>query len=92
MKNHCRLSPWALGLSLGLTWGVSLFIMGLLALYASYGEGFVVSIGSLYYGYAPTLLGSVIGAAIGFVDAFICGVIVAWLYNCFTGCCKKEGK
>lgn len=90
MKNHSRLSPLALGLSLGVTWGVSLFIMGLLALYASYGEGFVVSIGTLYWGYTPTLMGSVIGGLIGFVDAFIGGVIVAWLYNGFSGCCKKE--
>ena len=62
--------------------------MGLLAHYAAYGEGFVVAIGTLYLGYAPSIAGSVIGALIGFVDAFIGGVIVAWLYNVFGGCRK----
>jgi len=40
-------------------------------------------ISSLYIGYAATLLGSIIGAIWAFVDGFIGGVIVAWLYNAF---------
>ena len=35
----------------------------------------------IYIGYSFTPLGSVIGAAYGFVDFGIAGVIFAWLYN-----------
>ena len=36
----------------------------------------------IYIGYSFTPLGSVIGAAYGFVDFGIAGAIFAWLYNC----------
>lgn len=85
--NKCRMSPFALGMALGLVWGLSLLIMGLVACYVDYGRPFVTSINTLYWGYEPTILGSFIGAGIGFVDAFIGGAIIAALYNCFCGCC-----
>lgn len=86
MKNNCRLSPLALGLSLGVFWAVCLLIMGLLASYAAYGGDFVSGMASVYWGYEPTVLGSIIGAAYGFIDGLISGAIVAWLYNLFGGC------
>ncbi|QDP73381.1 hypothetical protein FOG18_12805 [Legionella israelensis] len=92
MKNYCKLSPLALGLSLGVFWGVSLLIMGLLAYFLSYGVEFVTAINALYMVYEPSILGSIIGAIIGFIDAFICGVIIAWLYNCFGRCHACHGK
>lgn len=92
MANY-RLCPVSLGLSLGITWGVGVFIMGLIAYAYSYGQPFVAAVGQLYIGYAPTLLGSVIGGLIGFVDAFIGGFIIAFLYNAFCNCkCKKGEK
>lgn len=84
-----RLSPLALGLAFGVTWGVSIFLMGLLATYLMYGATFVSALGALYIGYEASLLGSMIGGIIGFVDAFIIGTIIAWLYNVFAGCCHK---
>ena len=36
---------------------------------------------TLYIGYKPTVLGSVLGGIWGFFDAGIGGVVVAWLYN-----------
>ncbi|AHE66660.1 bacteriophage holin [Legionella oakridgensis] len=89
---NCRWSPLALGLSLGIVWGISLFIMGLSAYFFAYGEIFVTSVGTLYVGYDATILGSIIGGIIGFIDAFIGGVIVAWLYNFFSNCCCKHKK
>ena len=86
----CKLSPLALGLAFGILWGISIFLMGLLAHFFSYGEVFVTSIGTLYIGYDTTIIGSIIGGIIGFVDGFIGAAILAWLYNFFAGCCKKE--
>lgn len=86
---NLRLHPWALGLAVGLLWGVSVLLMGLLATYLAYGNAFVSAMSLLYVGYEPSIKGSVIGGVIGFVDAFIMGAIVAWLYNVFAGCCRK---
>lgn len=86
----CRICPASLGLSLGVVWGLSILIMGLLAHHYMYGKPFVDAMGQLYIGYAPSIKGSLIGGLIGFVDAFIGGFIVAWLYNVFSGCCGKK--
>jgi hypothetical protein len=86
----CRLSPSAFGLSLGVVWGASVLIMGLLAHYFAYGTGFVTAVGVVYIGYEPSIMGSLIGALFGFIDALVGGALIAWLYNVFSGCCKKH--
>lgn len=92
--NGCKLSPVGLGLSLGILWGLSLLVIGLLAYYYAYGHPFVSAVGTLYLGYEPSIKGSIIGGLIGFVDAFITGFLIAWLYNRFSccKCCKPEAK
>lgn len=82
--NHLKLSPLSLGLTLGILWGLSVLIMGLSAYFFSYGNLFVTSVGTLYVGYEATILGSIIGGIFGFIDAFIAGLIIAWLYNLFA--------
>ena len=44
-------------------------------------EGQPLQFERIYIGYSYTPLGSVIGAAYGFVDFGIAGAILAWLYN-----------
>lgn len=83
----CKLNPLAMGLAFGVLWGVSICLMGLAAYFYAYGHDFVIAIGSLYPGYAPSIKGSLLGGLIGFVDAFITGFLIAWLYNRFN-CCK----
>lgn len=74
-----------LGLALGITWGVTLFLLGIAAWLVGWGTPLVNVLGSLYIGYTPTFWGSVIGAIWSFVDGFIGGVIIAWIYNLFSG-------
>lgn len=88
--NKMKLSPCGLGCALGVLWGVSVFIMGLIATYYAYGKPFVHTLSLFYLGYAPNLFGSFLGGIIGFIDAFIGGVILAWLYNAFSGHCSKK--
>jgi hypothetical protein len=90
--SNSRLSPLALGLACGVFWGVSVFFMGLVAFFFTYGKPFVAAIGTLYIGYDPTILGAFIGGLIGFIDAFIFGLILAWLYNMFNCCSKCKDK
>ncbi len=92
--NGCKLSPLGLGLSLGILWGLSLVVFGLLAHHYAYGQTLVTGLGALYIGYEPSIQGSLIGGLIGFVNAFITGVLIALLYNLFSSCncCKKDEK
>jgi len=76
-----KLDAKAFGLACGILWSASLFIMGIVNIFSSYGEGFVESIGNIYIGYAPTAGGCILGAIWGFIDAFIGGAVLAWLYN-----------
>lgn len=81
----------AFGLAFGITWALGMFVLGLTAWLFGFGVNLVDVIGELYLGFAPTFLGSIIGAVWGFVDLFIAGVIIAGLYNLFVGhCFKKE--
>ena len=68
----------AFALAAGVLWGVSCFILGLMAAYG-YGTAFEKLFSSLYIGYSSTFGGSIIGGIWGFVDAFIGGYIFAWL-------------
>lgn len=90
----CKLSPVGLGLALGVFWGLSLLVLGLLATYVDYGHPFVSAVSTLYLGYEPSIKGSLLGAVWGLVDGFIDGFLVAWLYNRFRcgrcDCCTPK--
>jgi len=76
-----KLDVKAFGITLGIVWSASLLIMGILAMTINYGTGFVNAVSTLYIGYKATVAGIIIGAILGFFDAGIGGVIIAWLYN-----------
>ncbi len=78
-----KLDIKAFGLSLGILWGAAMFLLGLTVMLFNWGAAWVTLMSSLYIGYKPTLLGSVIGGVWGFFDAGIGGVVAAWLYNKF---------
>lgn len=90
--NHAKLNVWSLGLALGIVWGLGMFITGLITMWCdgAWGADFVAGMGSIYIGFKATWGGSFLGLIWGFVDAFIAGVIIAWLYNCFARCCKHN--
>lgn len=86
-----KLRPIAFGLALGVTWGLSLLVMALVAMYTQHFTAIVSAIGaSMYEGYAATIQGAIIGGLWGLFDASIGGIVIAWLYNCFAFCgrCK----
>lgn len=84
-----RLCVWGFGLALGITQALGIFILGLIAWLYHYGTTLVVAIGDVYIGYKPTLIGSLYGALWGFVDLFIAGIVIAWIYNFICShCCK----
>ena len=69
------------GLTLGIFGAVSMFMLAWWLILIGNAEGPPTLLERVYIGYSFTPLGSVIGAAWGFVDWGIAGVIFAWLYN-----------
>jgi len=92
-ETKMRLGKVAMGLSLGVTWALSIFVIGILAIWCDYAASFVTAMSTFYLGYNATLLGSLIGALWGFFDLFIFGFFAAFFYNCFSGhCCPYVKK
>jgi hypothetical protein len=86
-KNHLNIV--SLGLALGIAWAVGAFFLGIMAWLFDWGTALVEIASSLYIGYKATFLGAIIGTVWAFVDGFIGGVIIAWLYNKFQ---KRRGQ
>ncbi|NQT90241.1 MAG: membrane-associated protein [Candidatus Omnitrophica bacterium] len=74
----------ASALAFGVLWAIYLIVIAVAAAIApNYCDDMVVALGSKYIGYAATVPGALIGAAWGFVDAGVFGLLLALLYNKF---------
>lgn len=73
------------GLACGIIWGAAMLILGLTTTWFNYGGAFVNLFGAVYIGYSAGLIGAIIGAVWGCIDAFIGGFILIWLYNKLEG-------
>ncbi len=78
-----KLNVMALGLASGLIWGLGLFVLTwwIIAFEGEAAAPRETFIGLVYRGYSISAKGSFIGLAWGFLDAFVGGLIFAWLYN-----------
>jgi len=76
--NRCQ--PLALGVAIGVLWAFYIFFTGITAMFG-WGNVVVETMASLYIGYGASVAGAVIGAFWGFVDGFIAGLVIAWIYN-----------
>jgi len=74
------LSIRAFGLTLGIFGAASMFFLAWWLILTGNAEGPTTLFERIYIGYSFTPLGSFIGAAWGFFDWGIAGVIFAWLY------------
>ena len=79
-----QLSIKGLALALGVTWAISVFLLGLSAWLFNWGNEWVDIIATVYRGYGQSFLGALIGAVFAFIDGVIGGVLIAWFYNKFT--------
>jgi len=75
------LYPTKLGLSGGILWALSMFVMTVISLYTGYAADFLNLMGSIYPGYTISWIGSFFGMIYGFLDAFLGLFLLAWLYN-----------
>jgi hypothetical protein len=72
----------ALGLSLGVVWGLAVFVVTLLAIMRGIGHTLQL-LGGYYLGYTVSYPGSVVGLVWGFANGFVVGVLITWFYDLF---------
>ncbi len=72
----------ALGLSLGVIWGLAVFVATIVSTLRGMGKHLPLLSG-YYLGYTVSYPGALVGLAWGFVHGFIVGVLIAWLYDMF---------
>ena len=78
-----KLNQKALGLAGGLIWGGGIFFITLISIKTSYAQMLLMLLIDIYPGYSISISGAFMGLIWGFVDAFLGGYILAWLYNWF---------
>ena len=76
--NRCQ--PLALGIAIGVLCAIYVGCVGITAMFG-WGDALIAPLASFYLGYAASVVGAIIGAAWAFVDGFVAGVIIAWVYN-----------
>ena len=75
-----QLDKKALGLAMGILWGLAVLVMTVWAMVVGGGEHLIL-LGKFYMGYGISPAGAFIGLIWGFIDGFIGGWVLAWLYN-----------
>lgn len=74
----------ALALSIGIVWGLAVFLLTVWFLIMGYNGNLLAKLGSVYLGYSVSWLGAFIGLIYGFVDGLIGGALLGFLYNKFA--------
>ncbi|MBE9554162.1 MAG: bacteriophage holin [Proteobacteria bacterium] len=82
-ERHATLGVISLGLALGVTAAIAVFMLGIMAWLFGWGIEVASALSGLYIGYGPSFVGAIAGAVWAFVDGLILGVMIAWLYNRF---------
>ncbi len=76
-----KLNVQAFALTCGITWGFGLLLITWWIIAVGGATGESTFIGRVYLGYQISPLGSIIGFVWAFIDGLIAGAIFAWLYN-----------
>lgn len=72
------------GLALGITAALVVFLIGVTTAFFGWGILVVQVLSTLLIGYEPSFVGAIAGAVWAFVDGFVAGMFLAWLYNRFA--------
>jgi hypothetical protein len=75
-----KLNVKACAIAAGILWGAAVFVLTLLAAWRGTGQHLGL-LGSVYFGYQISYLGSIIGLVYGCVSGGIAGALFACLYN-----------
>ncbi|MFH1740817.1 MAG: bacteriophage holin [bacterium] len=81
---NAHLKPVALGLALGILWGLSILLLTFFIIVHGDTMELTSKLGRVYLGYTVSAPGAFIGLVYGFAHGFVAGWIVAILYNKFA--------
>ena len=84
-----KLSPFSLGLAIGVAKGAFMLLLAWSAYFFGYGKALVEHIAVMHHGYAPSIMGGIVGGVCGLVVGFVIGAVVALLYNYFVARCPS---
>ena len=90
-KTCCGLNPVSFGFGFAVVGAIFTFVYGLFAWLFHWGIAMVTTMSSVYVGFGPTLLGSILGAIWAFVMGFITGYLIALFYNLCLKCSYCRG-
>ncbi len=76
-----KINAVKLGLAMGISFALYFFLLVLFALYFNWGNAFVEVIGSVYRGVDVSWTGALLALPWTFVDFFIGGFLIGWIYN-----------
>jgi hypothetical protein len=76
-----KLNAVKFGLALGISFALYFFLLVLMAMYFNWGNAIVELLGSFYIGVDVSWTGALLAIPWTFVDFFIGGFIIAWIYN-----------
>lgn len=79
----------ALALSFATIWGLTVLFLGITSMFG-WGIDIVAVLGTFYLGYAPTILGAIIGTIWAFVNGIITAMIFGYLYRAFSSRVKSR--
>ena len=79
-----NLSIHNLGITLGMIFGLYMMGCAYLSYFMSIGTPVVLMLGSLYVGYAATIVGGLIGFLWGFVHGYIFGALIVLISNALS--------
>ncbi|MCJ7553467.1 MAG: bacteriophage holin [Ignavibacteriaceae bacterium] len=71
----------ALGIALGLVWGLAIMLATWFLLLRNASGELISKLSTFYFGYSYSWGGAFVGFLWGFVDGFIAGFLIAWIYN-----------
>ena len=84
---HGTLGVISFGLAVAITSAAFTFFLGLMATFFGWGVELAGALSSLYIGFSPTFVGTIAGAVWAFVDGFVAGIMIAWLYTRLLAYC-----
>ena len=79
-----------LGVALGLTGAIFTFILGICGWLFGFGVEAIQASASMHPGFAPTFLGSIIGAVWAFVEIFVFVIVAGFIYCKLVKMCNKS--
>ncbi len=79
-----KINTKALALSIGIVWGLAVFLLTQWFLVMGYDGNLLSKLGSVYLGYSVSWIGAFVGLIYGFIDGLIGGALLGFLYNKFA--------